>query len=97
MKDNGIKILDLHGGYLRIELEKHFNMIVNEPDLKKAVIDFQTNLAKFFDLTLEKSQKGRALIGRDTRISSPLINDLMKETMVFCNTQIHDFGQQTTP
>jgi phosphoacetylglucosamine mutase len=37
MKDNGIKLLDGHGGYLRINLERYFNVLVNEKNLEKAI------------------------------------------------------------
>ena len=49
MKDNGIKIMDIDGGMLRMSLEKYFNLIVNEPNLKKAIDIFQTNIKKFFN------------------------------------------------
>jgi len=40
MKDNGVKILDTNGGYLRMNLEPFFNKFVNESDLKKAINDY---------------------------------------------------------
>jgi len=70
---------------------------VNEPDLKKAISNFKTGIAKFFDSTKPETGKGRVLIGRDTRITSPIINDLMKKAMQFSSTEILDFGLQTTP
>ena len=44
MKDNGIKLIDENGGYLRINLERYFNKFVNEPNLQTGLESFQSDI-----------------------------------------------------
>ena len=97
MKDNGIKLLDIHGGYIRINLEATFNSFVNEEDLSKGFADFKASIQNFFDLKIRDWDKGRCLIGRDTRLTSPEISNLMVKAIQLLNSDILDFGEQTTP
>ncbi|KRW99776.1 Alpha-D-phosphohexomutase, alpha/beta/alpha I/II/III [Pseudocohnilembus persalinus] len=94
-QDNGIKQTDFDGGMIRQVLEDQVNHFVTEQDLSKAIDDLLQILNKIDGFNI--SNEGMVFIGRDTRESGPLLNDLMIQGIESVGSKAKDFGEVTTP
>ena len=93
---------------LRINLEVLFNELVNAPsvdpnspeEISNAFQKFTSKVKRLLDnssvsnnLEFSRDKPGRVFLGRDTRITSPVISDLIKLACSWLGTEVVDFGE----
>ena len=61
------------------------------------IVKFTTAYATFIGRTIPQDKKGKIVVGRDGRISGPMVRDVVCGTLVGMGYDVLDIGYASTP
>ena len=95
-QDNGVKVIDPTGEMLEASWEEYATKLANLAD-PQAALQYLEQLAVTLGIALSKAPACLVLAGRDTRKSSPSLQQALMDGVKALGAEVLDAGEVTTP